>query len=403
MPALPIRMPQLGEAAARAVVKAWLVAPGESVRTDQDLVEVETEKSVLTVTAPADGVLIDQVAQPGANQGVGEVLGHLDVAADCPQLDGTPASGDDDMPAPAAAPAPTSRVTEAIQRRRTDTETADGLPVPVRATGLGYVSPRLRARMHEVGLRQDDLSSVRGTGMAGRVSVKDLERFLDEVDRQRTVEASPMRIAVADSMRRSWNRPLATIAMQLRLDALLAHRKTLPGRPSATIYGARALALALRRDDHAACRLVGRRLTRPASLDIAVAIEFNNGVVTPVLRRVDEGGLEQVNEAYDKVLEHARAGRIPDQHLGGSIASVSNYGTFGITWATPIPLPDQSVILGIGEMRNVPDWEPATKSWGRIRACELTLTFDHRVTDGGGAGNLLKHIVELLEKPERLV
>jgi pyruvate/2-oxoglutarate dehydrogenase complex dihydrolipoamide acyltransferase (E2) component len=81
---------------------------------------------------------------------------------------------------------------------------------------------------------------------------------------------------------------------------------------------------------------------------------------------------------------------------------VSNYGTFGITWATPIPLPGQGLILGLGSMRNAPDWNPATKAWDRAREAELTLTFDHRIADGGAAARLAHRIAELLEHPAKL-
>ena len=83
-------------------------------------------------------------------------------------------------------------------------------------------------------------------------------------------------------------------------------------------------------------------------------------------------------------------------------ATVTNYGTFGLTWATAIPQPDHSMILGIGAVRYVPDWNPATKIWDRAREAELTLTFDHRIADGGAAARLLMHVAELLEHPERL-
>ena len=87
---------------------------------------------------------------------------------------------------------------------------------------------------------------------------------------------------------------------------------------------------------------------------------------------------------------------------GGAVSTVTNYGTFGLTWATAIPQPDHSMILGIGAVRYVPDWNPATKVWDRAREAELTLTFDHRIADGGAAARLLMHVAELLEHPERL-
>ncbi len=202
-------------------------------------------------------------------------------------------------------------------------------------------------------------------------------------------------------MARSWSRPLATVARSVRMDALLEHRRTITGRPSATVYCLRALALALRRDGTLACKLVGNRLIRPPSLDLAFAVEVGDGVLTPVIRRVDELDLVALTEAMHRATEQARTRGVTDQ-VGPSVATVSNYGTFGITWATPIPLPGQGLILGAGALRNAPDWNPATKSWDRAREAELTLTFDHRIADGGAAARLLHHIAEMLEAPTKL-
>jgi pyruvate/2-oxoglutarate dehydrogenase complex dihydrolipoamide acyltransferase (E2) component len=182
----------------------------------------------------------------------------------------------------------------------------------------------------------------------------------------------------------------------------MAHRRTVEGRPSATVYAVAALGRALAKDDAAVCRLIGNRLIHPESIDIAVAIEVEDGVLNPVLRQADGTDLAGLTKGYQEAFEEAKERRVSPEHSGHSVATVSNYGTFGITWATPVPLPDQTLILGVGAVRNVPDWNPKTKSWDRIRAAEVTLTFDHRVCDGGHAGRLLKQIVDLLEHPEKL-
>ena len=84
------------------------------------------------------------------------------------------------------------------------------------------------------------------------------------------------------------------------------------------------------------------------------------------------------------------------------MAVVTNYGTFGLEWATPIPLPEQSLVLGLGAAKVVPVWDEATKSFQPVRQAPLTLSFDHRVIDGGAAGRLLARVAELLENPEKL-
>jgi pyruvate/2-oxoglutarate dehydrogenase complex dihydrolipoamide acyltransferase (E2) component len=375
---LPVKLPQFGESAAEATVMAWLVAPGTAVNAEQELVEVQTEKSVLTVAAPAKGILVEHVAEPGTLVQVGGIIAWLEVeGADVPA--GHIASDTPPTPPRAATPVP-----RPATRRHT-----------VRPTGASFYSPRVRTRLDENGLLPADLAAIQGTGEGGRVTAEDVERYLSEGS-----PMSPMRQAVASSMLRSWGRPLATVARPVRIDPLLTHRRVVDGRPSATVYCLRALALALKDDDRMVHRVVGSRITRPTSMDLGVAVEVDDGVLTPVIRRVDQLDLAKLTAAVDQAVENARKGRLGD--IGGAVSTVTNYGTFGLTWATAIPQPDHSMILGIGAVRYVPDWNPAEKRWDRGREAELTLTFDHRIADGGAAARLLMKVADLLEHPERM-
>jgi pyruvate/2-oxoglutarate dehydrogenase complex dihydrolipoamide acyltransferase (E2) component len=264
------------------------------------------------------------------------------------------------------------------------------------ATGeVSFLSPRVRAKVAEAGLKSSDLTAIVGTGIGGRITAEDIDKYLATGE-----PMSPVRQAVANAMSRSWSRPLATVARPAGMDPLLAHRRTVEGRPSATIYALRALALALAQGTPLSARMFGNRLIRAQSIDLAVAVEIDGGVLTPVVRGVDQIPLDQLTTTVEQVIDKARQGRVADS--GDAVATVSNYGTFGLTWATPIPLSGQPMILGIGAVQNVPEWNPATQSWGRARAAELTLTFDHRVADGGAAGRLLGLVVDLLEKPEKM-
>ncbi len=383
MTQLDVRMPQFGESAAEATVVAWLVQPGATVSAEQELVEVQTEKSLLTVAAPASGVLAEHRAQPGDKVAVGDVIALLTVAngtalPNQPQTSGTAAA----TPlAPAVAPRSRPPRGEASVRA---------------AMGdAAFISPAVRARLLEAGLTISDLATIPGTGAGGRVAVADIDAYLAHGE-----PMSGVRQAVANAMARSWQRPLATVARPAAMDALLAHRRTVEGRPSATIYALRALAVALAAQPTLACRLYGNRLLKAQSIDLAVAVEIDDGVLTPVIRGVEKLTLAALTATVDQVIERARAGRISD--AGSAVATVSNYGTFGLTWATPIPLPGQAAILGLGAVKAVPSWDPALKTWGRAREAELTLTFDHRIADGGAAGRLLLQVADLLEHPEKL-
>ncbi len=383
-------MPQFGEAAADATIVAWLVQPGQAVKADQELVEVQTEKSLLTVAAPVDGILKEHCARPGEAVQVGVVIARISLPQAAPGV--APVVPTDVHPigtAPAAkAPAPKAKKPEPMRL-------GDRSALLAAHGEIAFLSPRVRARVAESGLKTSDLTAIQGTGAGGRITGADVDRYLAMGE-----SLSPVRQAVASAMTRSWSRPLATVAMPVGMDALLAHRRTIEGRPSATVYGLAALARAIAKGTPFAAKLFGSRLVKAQSVDLAVAVEVNDGVLTPVIRGVDKLSLAELTIAVDKVIDQARAGRVAD--AGDAVATVSNYGIFGITWATPIPLAGQAIILGLGAVQSVPDWDPALKAWGRARQAEATLTFDHRIADGGAAGRLLSATVDMIQHPERL-
>ena len=105
---------------------------------------------------------------------------------------------------------------------------------------------------------------------------------------------------------------------------------------------------------------------------------------------------------YNELVELARQRRLPATAQGGSIATVTNFGTFGLEWATPIPLPEQTLVLGMGAGRTVPSWDKKSAQFVPVTEAQLTLSFDHRVLDGGGAGRLLQRIGTLLQTPATL-
>jgi pyruvate/2-oxoglutarate dehydrogenase complex dihydrolipoamide acyltransferase (E2) component len=264
------------------------------------------------------------------------------------------------------------------------------------------MSPRMKARMVELGLHAADLSGIAGSGAAGRVTIQDFEGFLANLEKSRTHPASTMRIAVADAMRRSWTRPLATVALPVCLDALLDHRRRQDPKPGPALYALRALAVALGEDSGPAGRLVGNRIVHPPAIDIGFAVEAEDGVLVPVLRGVDQRTLATLVERYNELLDLARKRRLPTGATGGSIATVTNFGTFGLTWATPIPLPEQTIVLGMGAGRMVPSWDGEKDRFVPVMEANLTLSFDHRVLDGGAAGRLLARVGALLQEPEEL-
>jgi len=418
MPQVPITMPQLGESMAEATIVSIKVKPGDKVSADQEIIEVETDKAVMGVTTPCPGEIAKIDAEVKGTYSVGTVLGYIEAsAADAARFqkrapeqpqgevakeipgrqEETPGRGNgsgshfqvDDVELPQIATS-----AEPAQR--------GGLPVPASAKGAGYLSPRVRARMAELQLTNADLAGIAGSGTGGRVTIKDLEDFLTSIQSQPTEKPSAIRTGVADAMRRSWTRPLATVGVSVNLDPVLEDRASRDPKPGPALYALRALALAIAEQPNAAARLIGGRSIASQSIDIGLAVEAGEGIMVPVIRNADKTSLADLTTKYAELVDLARRRRLSTEMTSGGIASVSNFGTFGLDWGTPIPLPDQTMILGLGVGKKTPVWDDSKKEFVPRTEAQMTLSFDHRSLDGGGAGRLLKRVIELLEDPKKL-
>jgi pyruvate/2-oxoglutarate dehydrogenase complex dihydrolipoamide acyltransferase (E2) component len=386
MTEVPIIMPQLGESIAEATVVRLLVQVGDLVEAEQEIIEVETSKAVMGVTTPCEGKIASLAAETGQTYPIGSVLGQIET--DAPQEATWTPLGPVETVAPSLAP--------------TSSNGGEGLRVPVVRTGGSLVSPRVRARLDEAGLHASELELIPGSGHAGRVTIRDIEEYLEKLDQAPSQKCSALRLGVANSMRRSWSRPLATLGVGLDLENLLAHRKHQPVKAGPALYLARALGLALAGNPSWAGKILGNRLILPASIDVGIAVEVEDGVMVPVLRQIDQQSLIQLAQRYPELLASAQARRLPPEMQGDAVASVTNYGPLGVTWATPIPLPSETLIVGLGRGEIRPAWDEGSQSFVPRRQAELTITFDHRVLDGGSAGRLVQKLMALLTAPESL-
>src|SRR3954466_3141989 len=420
MPKVPITMPQLGESMAEATVVAIKVQPGDKVFADQEIIEVETDKAVMGVTTPCPGEIAKIDAEVKGTYAVGAVLGYIEASdADAARFQkrSPQPSGDVAKEIPGREEESAKAVTtqngsgshfQVDETALPQVETmagdrsAGGLPVPASAKGAGYLSPRVRARMLELSLTNADIAGVAGTGAAGRVTIKDLENFLGGLENQPAEKPSAIRTGVADAMRRSWMRPPATVGLLVCLDPVLEDRARRDPKPGPALYVLRALALALAEQPNAAARLIGGRAIRSESIDIGVAVEAGEGIMVPVIRNADKTSLADLTKQYGELVDLARRRRLTSEQTAGGIASVSNFGTFGLDWGTPIPLPDQTMILGLGVGKKTPVWDESKNEFAPRTEAQVTLSFDHRSLDGGGAGRLLKRVIELLQDPAKL-
>ena len=422
MPQVPITMPQLGESMAEATIVSIKVKPGDKVSADQEIIEVETDKAVMGVTTPCAGEIAKIDAEVKGTYPVGAILGYVEASeADAARFQKRapePPKGEVAKEIPGREEEKAEAVTgngsgshfqvdekglpQVAAGSHFQVDQTGVLPVPAAAKGAGYFSPRVRARMAELQLTQADLAGIAGTGTAGRVTIKDLEKFLSEIESEKAEKPSTIRSGVADAMRRSWTRPLATVGLSICLDPILQDRGNRDPKPGPALYVVRALALALAEQPQAAARLIGGRTIQPPSIDIGVAVEAGEGIMVPVIRHANKTSLADLTNQYKELVDLARRRRLTPDMVAGGIASVSNFGTFGLDWGTPIPLPDQTMILGLGAGKKSPSWDESTNQFVPKTEAEMTLSFDHRSLDGGGAGRLLKRVIELLQNPAQL-
>jgi len=407
MPQVPIIMPQLGESIAEATVVDIKVKPGDEIADDQEIIDVETNKAVMGVTTPCKGKIAQITVQLKETYPVGAVLGYVEASeADAARFTKqAPPSPQrevaEEIPARADQEVTPARQKK-IAARDGDGARTGGLPVPVAAKGATFMSPRVRARMAELQLTNADLAGIIGSGAGNRVTIKDLENFLQKIENQTAHEASAIRAGVADAMRRSWTRPLSTIGSSVNLEPVLQDRQSRDPKPGPGLYAVRALALALAETPGAAAKLIGNRVVQSNSIDVGIAVEAEDGIMVPVIRAADKTSLADLTAKYKELVDLGRQRRIsPDMQAGG-VATVSNFGTFGMEWGTPIPLPDQTLLLGLGAGKKVPSWDEEKKEFVPTTEAQITLSFDHRSIDGGGAGRLLKRVIELLEQPSQL-
>ncbi|MFT5905913.1 MAG: pyruvate/2-oxoglutarate dehydrogenase complex dihydrolipoamide acyltransferase (E2) component, partial [Cryomorphaceae bacterium] len=311
MPRIPIVMPQLGESIAEATIIRFNVAVGDTVEVDQEVIEVETSKAAMGITTLCGGVVKEILAEEGVSYAVGSVLGTVEATAE--EIERTGVS------------TVSEGVTDAVDNQGRESEeeanlhfktedggyfepkdvspTVQGLPVPAGKKGAHYISPRMRARMDELGLRAADISAIAGSGGGGRVTVEDLEGFLEYISEWPASPASPMRLAVADAMRRSWSRPLASVGHPVIMDKLLDHRRAQNPKPGLTLYVLRAFALALAEFPSAAGFLIGEKIVHPKSFDIGCAVQVEDGVMVPVIRQVDTKSVSALSAEYAELVE----------------------------------------------------------------------------------------------------
>jgi pyruvate/2-oxoglutarate dehydrogenase complex dihydrolipoamide acyltransferase (E2) component len=346
------------------------------------------------VVSPARGQLGNFIAQLNDSYAVGAVLGQIEVTQEEAARIGLDTQQKNMTKAESAAAASGGNGRAGGR----GCSHRSGLPVPANAVRRGYLSPRLKARMNELGLHAADLAGIAAADRRARDHRGLL--YIKQSRQTKLTPASSMRCGGADAMRRA-GPPLARWVCR-STGSLLRASQSPAGQTGPALYGLRALAIALSENSAPAGRLVGNQIVHPSSIDVGFAVEADDGVLVPVIRNADKGNFLNWLPVTTTLLNWHASGSCPPMRRVGSIATITNYGTFGLSLATPIPLPEQTLVLGMGAGRKAGRWDEAKAQFVPVTEAHLTVSFDHRVLDGGAAGRLLGRVVHLMMHPEQL-
>ena len=376
------------------------------MQTDQDIIEVETSKATMNVASPCPGRVEKFLVQlnesylgrrrarlpRGHQRGSARAWASTRRVRRTTKPDSEPQAANGSAADPAHA-APKKQVQPTVR----------GLPVPANAAGASYMSPRMKARMMELGLHAADLAGLPGSGAAGRVTIQDFEKFIANLERHQTEP----RLHHARGRRRCHAPELDAPARHggpagsLRPAADPSQDQQPQARPGALcVARAGAGAGGKQRAGRPPDRQQDRASHRPSTSGLPSKPRtacWSRSFAT----RTKQPAQDLV-ERYNELIELAHQRKLPADATGGSIATVTNFGTFGLTWATPIPLPEQTLVLGMGAAQSGAHWDAAKGQFVPVMEANLTLSFDHRVLDGGAAGRLLARIAQLFSTPEKL-
>jgi pyruvate dehydrogenase E2 component (dihydrolipoamide acetyltransferase) len=384
---LEIRIPRLGWSMEEGLFSAWLKKNGERVKAGEPLYVLESEKAQQEVESLDDGVLHIpfDAPQPGDTVKVGQLLAYLLAEGEAP-----PANAP--VLVAAAALATPQPVREQTIHRGDQT-------APIADLGGARATPRARRAARELGV---DWRTITGSGRSGRVRERDIRSAAQQSPRA----ASNIRRTIAERMVSSLQHT-APVTLNTTTDAtaLVQWReelkKSAPTESVASYNDAfiKLSAIALTRHPTLNARWEGDNLVPSPAIHIGLAVHLESGLVVPVIRNVEQLGLNEIASRSRQLVERAQTRRLFAEDLRGGTFTISNLGALGIDAFTPIIHYPECAILGLGRIRRQP-----VVIGEQIVARDiltLSLTFDHRALDGAPAAHFLQTLRALVESPQQ--
>ncbi|CAO97349.1 2-oxoglutarate dehydrogenase complex dihydrolipoyllysine-residue succinyltransferase [Erwinia tasmaniensis] len=402
MSSVDIVVPDLPESVADATVATWHKKPGDSVKRDEVLVEIETDKVVLEVPASADGVLEAILEDEGATVISRQALGRL--------KEGNSGGKETSAKVEANESTPAQRQTASLEEESNDA-----------------LSPAIRRLIAEHSL---DPAAIKGSGVGGRITREDVEKHLAQAPAakaepkaaeaaapaglanrsEKRVPMTRLRKRVAERLLEAKNSTaMLTTFNEVNMQPIMALRKQY-GEAFEKRHGVRlgfmsfyikAVVEALKRYPEVNASIDGTDVVYHNYFDVSIAVSTPRGLVTPVLKDVDALSMADIEKKIKELAVKGRDGKLTVDELTGGNFTITNGGVFGSLMSTPIINPPQSAILG---MHAIKDRPMAVNGQVVIQPMMyLALSYDHRLIDGRESVGYLVAIKELLEDPARLL
>ncbi|HLX23653.1 MAG TPA: 2-oxoglutarate dehydrogenase complex dihydrolipoyllysine-residue succinyltransferase [Usitatibacter sp.] len=397
-----VKVPQLSESVSEATLVAWRKKAGEAVKRDENLIDVETDKVVLELPAPTDGVLAKIIKKDGDSVTSGEVIAVIDTdgkATAAPTQTAvapvkTGAQPEAKATAPAAAAASPS-ATKIAAEKGIDTATVAGTGRDGRVTksDVQAVTPAKAAAQLDPGLRRDDRPvAPAGSRTEQRVAMSRLRQRIAE----RLVQSQSTAAILT-----TFNEVNMAPVMELRARYKDKFEKEHGVKLGFMSFFVKAVVHALRKYPIVNASIDGTDIIYHGYYDVGIAVGSERGLVVPILRNADLLSIADIEKQIADFGKRAKDGKITLEELTGGTFSISNGGVFGSMLSTPIINPPQSAILGVHATK-----ERAVVENGQVVVRPmnyLALSYDHRIIDGREAVLALVAMKEALEDPARLL
>jgi 2-oxoglutarate dehydrogenase E2 component (dihydrolipoamide succinyltransferase) len=378
-----IKVPSLGESVTEATIAKWYKKKGDVVRKNEVLIELETDKVALEVSAEADGILEEVLFKEGDAVTIGAILGSIKEGA-------------------VAAAAPKQEVKLEVAAK----------PAAVEVSKKEELSPAVRKMVVENNLNAGEIP---GTGKDGRIIKGDVLNVLDSGSmvrgvREERVKMTRLRKRIAERLKESQNTAAMlttfnevdmTNIMQLRSKHQEAFTKKHNVKLGFMSFFVKAVVAALKEIPAVNAEIDGEDIIYKNHYDISIAVGTEQGLVVPVIRDADRLSFAEIEIEIANLAKKARDGKLTMQDLTGGTFTVTNGGTYGSLLSTPIINPPQSGILG---MHKTQDRVMVVDGKMEIRPMMyLALSYDHRLIDGKEAVTFLVRVKENIESPDRLL